>query len=70
MSGKKRPPVLSRYCDEPMARHKGLIGNRKPQNQTLKSCNNRCNECICCIEVLDDGNRTREHVDLTRKRND
>ena len=38
--------VTKRICDEPMARHKGLL-----------PCEKNCNKCHACIEVLANGER-------------
>jgi hypothetical protein len=52
--GEKRV-VIRRYCDEPMARAKGL----------LKDCMRLCESCHAAIEVDQNGNR--RHYDRMRK---
>ena len=47
------------YCDEPMARSKGYIGDLDDPN--LISCNKKCENCICCIEIAEDG--SRKHIE-------
>jgi len=54
--GEKRI-VSYTYCDEPMARRKGLIGNRKTN---LPKCRHDCADCLACIVVYTSGNK--EHV--------
>lgn len=51
------------YCDEPMARSKGYIGDS--DNPNLIPCNKNCESCICCIEVAEDG--SRKHVEMGRQ---
>ena len=51
--------IIDRYCDEPMARSKGLL-----------PCEKDCKNCMACIEVTDTGERqhcTRHSGDLKRK---
>lgn len=51
--------IIDRYCDEPMARSKGLL-----------PCEKDCKNCMACIEVTDTGERqhcTRHKGDLKRK---
>ena len=51
--------IIDRYCDEPMARSKGIF-----------PCEKDCKNCMACIEVTDTGERqhcTRHHGDLKRK---
>ena len=50
--------VMRRYCDEPMARAKGIIGDK---TTSLSRCNENC---LACIEVEAGGNR--EHVKKDR----
>lgn len=50
------------YCDEPMARSKGYIGKDNPN---LIPCNKNCKDCICCIEIAEDG--SRKHVEMGRQ---
>lgn len=51
MAGKA---IASRYCDEPMARSKGLIGRKRT---SLPGCGKDCRNCIACIEVDADGKK-------------
>lgn len=53
--------VTSRYCDEPMARAKGIIGNK---TSSLPRCDKHCKDCLACIEVEAGGDR--EHVKKDR----
>ena len=51
--------IIGRYCDEPMARSKGLF-----------PCEKDCKNCMACIEITDTGERQhckRHHGDLRRK---
>lgn len=52
-------PTVYRCCDEPMARSKGLIGERR---MNLPRCWMDCENCIACMEVDIDGNR--QHVNI------
>lgn len=54
MSEDKIRVIVSRRCDEPMARRKGLLGY----------CQHRCSECLCCIEK--DAHGSEQHVSIVR----
>ena len=61
--GATSKPEARRYCDEPMARSKGLIG---PKQTSLPRCRKKCETCIACIEIDTEGNK--EHKELRRVR--
>ncbi len=44
--------VIRRICDEPMARAKGIIGNK---TTSLSRCDENCKDCLACIEVEAEG---------------
>lgn len=46
--------IVSRRCDVPMARRKGL----------LNKCKKDCRHCLCCIEMNEWGRES--HVDTVR----
>ena len=51
--------IIGRYCDEPMARSKGLL-----------PCENDCKHCMACIEMTDTGEKQHCNIhrgDLKRK---
>lgn len=49
------------YCDEPMARAKGLIGGKKTN---LSRCNGKCLNCPACI-VTQTG-KDRQHISFEK----
>lgn len=59
--GKQNQIFIRRYCDEPMARMKGLIGKK---HTNLPRCQKDCKNCMACIEVDMDGDR--QHVSIKR----
>lgn len=54
--------ISHHYCDESMARSKGVIGNK---DTNLEKCRKNCASCIACIEIDTIGNK--EHVRLTEQ---
>lgn len=55
--------ISCRYCDEPMARSKGIIGRKRT---SLPRCGKECRNCIACMEVDADGKK--EHMNVERGR--
>lgn len=57
----KAKVIRRRYCDEAMARSKGLIGSKVT---SLRRCDHKCTDCPACIEIDNIGNR--EHAERSR----
>lgn len=57
MGAKPSRVIICRYCDEPMARSKGLIGRKRT---SLTRCRKDCKNCMACIEIDMDG--YKQHV--------
>ena len=59
------PKTKEMYCDEPMARSKGLIGSKET---TLPRCKKDCKNCIACIKINASGDREHVTPKVTRDR--
>ncbi len=57
---KPKALISYRYCDESMARKKGLIGKK---HTNLPRCRKDCKTCMACIEVDMDGEKQHARIE-------